>query len=146
EPCALRFWAVSVLTAISAAVLWFAGARSAQAVTVLKGEAVCTACVLHESQEHAPALRVIAGPSTNIYYLDRSTAVAALQVYFCGGPTAATAEGKARTEKGKRLFQAATVTIPEANRLAAALAFAQQKPDRLDPFETALTKAPAPYR
>jgi hypothetical protein len=109
-------WAASMLIVISAAVLWIAGARSARAVTVLKGEAVCTACVLHESQEHAPALRVIAGPSTNIYYLDRSPAVAALQVYFCGGPTAATAEGKARTEEGRRLFQAETVTIPEANR------------------------------
>src|SRR5688572_14213478 len=109
-------WAASVLILISAAVLWFAGARSAQAVTVLKGEAVCTACVLHETQEHAPALRVIAGPSTNIYYLDRSPAVAALQGYFCSGPTAATAEGKARTEEGRRLFQATTVTIPEANR------------------------------
>jgi hypothetical protein len=109
-------WAASVLIAISAAVLWFAGARSAEAVTVLKGEAVCTACVLHESQEHAPALRVIAGPGTNIYYLDRSPAVATLQGYFCSGPTAATAEGKARTEEGRRLFQAETITIPEANR------------------------------
>ena len=36
-------WAASLLIAISAALLWFAGARSAQAVTVLKGEAVCTA-------------------------------------------------------------------------------------------------------
>ena len=109
-------WAASVLIVISAAVLWFAGARSVQAVTVLKGEAVCTACVLHESHEHAPALRVIAGPRTNIYYIDRSPAVAALQDYFCGGPTAATAEGKARTKEGRRLFQATTVTIPVANR------------------------------
>src|SRR5262249_46477452 len=82
----------------SAAVLWFAAARSARAVTVLKGEAVCTACVLHESQEHAPALRVIAGPSTNIYYLDRSPAIAALQNYFCGGPTAPAVGGKGKRE------------------------------------------------
>jgi hypothetical protein len=109
-------WAASVLIVISASILWLAGTRSAQAVTVLKGEAVCTACVLHETQEHAPALRVIAGPSTNIYYLDRSPAIAVLQGYFCGGPTAATAEGKARTEEGRRLFQAATVTIPDANQ------------------------------
>ena len=109
-------WAASVLIAISAAVLWFAQARSAQAVMVLKGEAVCTACVLHESQEHAPALRVIAGGSTNIYYLNRSPALATLQGYFCNGPTAATVEGKAKTKEGKRLFQATAVTIPEANR------------------------------
>ncbi len=109
-------WAASVLIVISAAVFWLTGTRSAQAVTVLKGEAVCTACVLHESQEHAPALRVVAGASTNIYYLDRSPAIAALQNYFCGGPTAATAEGKARMDEGRRLFQAATITIPESNR------------------------------
>jgi hypothetical protein len=109
-------WAASLLIAISAALLWFARARSAQAVTVLKGEAVCTACVLHETQDHAPALRVVVGPSTNTYYLDRTPAVAPLQGYFCSGPTAATAEGKARTQEGRRLFQAETITIPEANR------------------------------
>jgi hypothetical protein len=109
-------WAASVFIVISAAVLWFCGARSAQAVTVLKGEAVCTACVLHETQEHAPALRVVSGPRTDIYYLDRNPAVAGLQGYFCTGPTDATAEGKTRTEGGKRLFHAETVTIPEANQ------------------------------
>jgi hypothetical protein len=123
-------WAASVLIAISAAVLWFAGARSAQAVTVLKGEAVCTACVLHETQDHAPALRVVVGPSTNIYYLDRSPTLATLQGYFCSGPTSATAEGKARTEEGKRLFHATTVKIPEANRANEQSTIrAQQKPD-----------------
>jgi hypothetical protein len=109
-------WAASLLIGISAAVLWYAGARSAQAVTVLKGEAVCTACVLHETQDHAPALRVVAGPNTNIYYLDPSPAVAPLQGFFCNGPTTATAEGKVRTEEGRRLFHATMVTIPEANR------------------------------
>jgi hypothetical protein len=108
--------AASVLIAISAAVLWFAGARSAQAITVLKGEAVCTACVLHEIEDHAPAFRVVVGPSTNIYYLDRSPAVATLQGYFCSGPTAATVEGKARTKEGRRMFHATTITIPEVNR------------------------------
>jgi hypothetical protein len=113
-----RFWWVSGIGVAIAASLMLAAllSRSTQAITVLKGEAVCTSCVLHESHEHAPALRVIAGPSTNIYYLDRSPDIAALQGYFCNGPTAATAEGKARKEDGRRLFQAATVTIHEANR------------------------------
>src|SRR5207248_5709303 len=44
---------------------------------------------------------------------------------------------------GRRLFQAATVTIPEANRLAAALAFAQQKPDGPDSSEQAIKKPEA---
>ena len=109
-------WAASVLIMISAAALWFAGTRSAEAVTVLQGEAVCTACVLHESQEHAPAMRVIVAPSTNIYYLARNPAVATFQGYFCNGPTLATAEGKVRTKDGKQLFQATAVTFREANR------------------------------
>jgi hypothetical protein len=109
-------WAASVLIAILAAVLWFAGARSAQAITVLKGEAVCTACVLHETKQHVPALRVIAGPRTNTYYLDPSPSIAILQSYFCNGPTAAIVEGKARTKEGRRLFHATTVTISEANQ------------------------------
>ena len=111
-------WAASVFIVISTAIFWLAGRRSAQAVTVLKGEAVCTACVLHESQDHTPALRVIATPSTNIFYLDRTPEIAALQAYFCNGPTAATAEGKARTEEGRQLFQVATIAIPAANRPA----------------------------
>src|SRR5262249_16168873 len=98
--------AAPVFIIISVPAFWFAGGSPAQAVTVLKVKAVCTACVLHESHEHTPALRVIAGPRTNIYYLDRSPAVAALQGYFCGGPTASTVEGKARTKEGRRLFEA----------------------------------------
>lgn len=123
-------WAASLVIVTSAAVLWFSGARSAPSVTVLKGEAVCTACVLHETPDHTPALRVFVGPSTNIYYLDPSPTIAPLQSYFCNGPTAATAEGKARTEKGRRLFHATTVTIPEANQpneQSTIRAFAQQK-------------------
>ena len=97
-------------------VLWFAAPRSAQAVTTLRGEAVCTACVLHESHEHAPAVRVIAGTVTNVYYLDRNPDLAALQDYFCGGPNAAIAEGRPRTENGRLLFEATTVTIPAASQ------------------------------
>ena len=109
-------WAASLLFLGLAAVLCFAVPRSAHAVTTLSGEAVCTACVLHESHEHAPALRVIAGATTNVYYIVRNPAVTALQDYFCSGPVAAIAKGRARTEKGRRLFQATTVTIPERNQ------------------------------
>ena len=109
-------WAASALILALAAAFWFAFPWSAHAVITLRGEAVCTACVLHETQDHTPALRVVAGPSTNIYYLDRSPALATLQGYFCSGPTAATAEGKARTKEGRRMFHATAVTIPEANR------------------------------
>jgi hypothetical protein len=98
------------------ALFWFASPRSAQAMTTIKGEAVCPACVLHESHEHSPAIRVTDGGATRIYYLDRNSAVGGLQDYFCSGPTPAVAKGKARTEQGRLLFDASTVTIPEANK------------------------------
>lgn len=101
---------------ISVALWWFGGARSAQGITALAGEAVCTACVLNETQDHAPALRVLIGSATNIYYLDRTPAVATLQGYFCSGPTPATVEGHARTEAGKRFIQVERIAIPEPNR------------------------------
>jgi hypothetical protein len=93
--------------------LWFAIPQPAQAVT-LRGEAVCTACVLHESDKHSPAVRVIAGGATNIYYLERNSAVAGLQDYFCSGPRPVTAQGKSRMEAGRRQFEAGTVTIPDS--------------------------------
>jgi hypothetical protein len=109
-------WAASLVIVGLACVLWFAATHSAHAVTTLEGEAVCTACVLHESHEHAPAMRVVTGTATNIYYLDRNPDLAALQDYFCSGPNAATAEGTKRTRRGQLLFRATTVNIPAANQ------------------------------
>jgi hypothetical protein len=109
-------WAVSLTAAGLALTLWFAAPRSAHAVTTFKGEAVCPACVLHESQEHAPALRVIAGSDTNVWYLDRNPAVAGLQDYFCGGPAPITVVGKTRMAGGRRLLRAITVALPKANK------------------------------
>jgi hypothetical protein len=109
-------WAASALILALAAAFWFASPWSAHAVITLKGEAVCTACVLHESNEHAPAIRVMTGTATNIYYLYRSAELTALQDYFCSGPNAATAEGMKKPVKGRLLFQATTVTIPAANQ------------------------------
>jgi hypothetical protein len=109
-------WAASLLIASLALVVWFAAPRSAHAVISIKGEAVCTACVLHESHEHTPAVRVIANSSTNVYYLVRNSAVAGLQDYFCSGPRPVTAEGKARMEAGRRRFEAEHVTIRDADK------------------------------
>lgn len=109
-------WGASALILGLAAVLWFAAPWSAHAVMTLRGEAVCTACVLHESDQHEPAIRVMTVTTTNIYYLDRSPQLTALQDYFCSGPHAAIAEGKERTEKGRLLFQATAVIIPAANQ------------------------------
>lgn len=109
-------WAASAMVLALAAAFWFAAPWSAHALITLKGEAVCTACVLHESREHAPAMRVMTATATNIYYLDRSPQLTALQDFFCSGPNTATAEGVKKTQKGRLLFKATTVTIPAANQ------------------------------
>jgi RNA polymerase sigma-70 factor (ECF subfamily) len=61
-------------------------------------------------------LRIRIAVKECIYYLDRNAAVSGLQDYFCSGPTPAVAKGKTRTEQGRRLFNATTVTIPDANK------------------------------
>lgn len=93
--------------------LWMAVPRSAQAVTTIQGEAVCTACVLHESQEHQPAIRVTDAGHARIYYLERNGTVSGHQDRFCGGPTPATATGKAKTERGRLRFNASSLALPD---------------------------------
>jgi hypothetical protein len=106
-------WAASLLVVGLALVFWFGSARPAQAVTSLEGEAVCTSCVLHESHEHRPAIRVTGPNAPGIYYLDLNEAVAGLQQRFCSGPTPAVATGKPRTERGRLLFEASKLVLPE---------------------------------
>jgi hypothetical protein len=91
---------------------WMAFQRSAQAITTIQGEAVCTACVLHESQEHRPAIRVGLAGNARIYYLERNDTVSRLQDRFCGGPTPAVAKGKLKTESGRLRFEATAITLP----------------------------------
>ena len=80
--------------------------------TTLKGEAICTSCFLHESQEHTPAMRVMTGNNAQIVYLDRNKAVEGLQGRFCSGPAPAMAQGKSRTEGKRALFNAAKIEFP----------------------------------
>jgi hypothetical protein len=109
-------WTVSLLLVGAVTILWFAAPRSAHAMATIEGEAVCTACVLHESHQHMPAIRVAHGGATRIYYLDRNRVVVGLQDYFCNGPTPAVAKGKTRMDHRRRLFNATTVTLPEADK------------------------------
>jgi hypothetical protein len=74
---------------------------------------VCTACVLHQTHECHPAIRVTTGGATEIYYLESNPALARLQGRFCSGPTPAVATGTTVTKSGRRLFEAASVELPE---------------------------------
>lgn len=115
RPARFAWAACSLLLGLSM-LYWLASPRSAQAMTTIHGEAVCTSCVLHESAEHRPAIRVVDGKASQMYYLDRNSAVNGLQDYFCAGPKPVVARGKTKTAKGRLLFDAATVTIPDAGK------------------------------
>lgn len=91
---------------------WMAVQWPAQAVTTIQGDAVCTACVLHESQEHRPAIRVTDAGKARVYYLERNGTVFRLQDRFCGGPTPVTAKGKATTARGRLRFEATSISLP----------------------------------
>ena len=112
----VRRRAVLATASLAFIVLAFAYGLSTWSVhaTIIRGEAVCTACVLHESHEHMPAMRVMTNNISQIYYLDRNQAVEGLQGRFCSGPTPATAKGTPRTEGKRELFHATKVEFPNA--------------------------------
>jgi hypothetical protein len=105
----------SLGVAVLLALAWLGFPRSAQALTTIRGEAVCTACVLHQTREHLPAVLVIRGHSSELYYLSTNRATANMQPYFCGGPTPVVAEGKAKQHDGRLSFDAVSVNIVNTN-------------------------------
>jgi hypothetical protein len=113
RPAGLAWAATMTLAAVVAGLLWVTLPHSAHATVTIHGEAVCTACVLHQTHECHPAIRVTAGGATQIYYLDSNRAVAGLQGRFCTGPTPAVATGTTATKGGRLLFDAASVVLPE---------------------------------
>jgi len=96
-------WAASVVLLSFASVFWLVTTHRAAALTVVQGEAVCPACVLHIGHEHVPAVRVQKDGVATVYYLKSSTDLSSRQGYFCGGPTPVKVEGKAHRD-GDRLF------------------------------------------
>lgn len=89
--------------------LWLLTPHSARATTTLHGEAVCTACILHLTHEHLPAIRVHDGSTTRIYFV-QSDPRAILQLGdFCAAPIPLVATGKTGTKDGRLLFDAQTV-------------------------------------
>ena len=109
-------WAAGVVAAAFVVVFSLTVPHSTAAAVTLRGEAVCPACVLHIGHEHLPAIRVGHGDTARIYYLQTNQTVAALQPYFCGGPTPAEATGREKTTNGHRVFEADTVRVPAAGK------------------------------
>lgn len=104
-------WAASLTLLAIIGVVWLASPRSAQAMTTIKGEVVCTACVLHEGHEHWPALRVVTADGTSIYYLEHNPVAAGIQAH--GTPKPLVASGYVRTEGEHHLFRVVKIAADE---------------------------------
>lgn len=107
QPSGALWTAVSAIAIV--AVVWLALPGRATATVTLRGEAVCTACTLHETHEHLPAVRVHHGGRTEIYYV-QSDPMDILRIGdYCVAPVPLVATGRMHTENGRRLFEAQSV-------------------------------------
>lgn len=97
------------LAAAGAVVLWLATPGTSLAATRLQGETVCTHCGLQEPGPHAPALRVRESGRVRIVYLDRTPVLAGRQGRFCGGPVAASVEGRLHREGDREYLEPAKI-------------------------------------
>lgn len=105
-------WMAGAMAAVLTVVLWLGVPRTTAAVTTLRGEAVCPACVLHEGSEHLPALRISDRESTRVVYLTITPAVVGLQDRFCAGPTPAIVRGSAVERAERPAFAAESIVLP----------------------------------
>jgi len=105
-------WAASVALVTCATFFWLLAPHRAQATTIVHGEAVCTACVLHEGHTHTPAIRVQTDGATHIYYLESSPRLTELQGYFCSGPNPITVEGKPHPAGGRMMLDVSHIELP----------------------------------
>jgi hypothetical protein len=102
-------WAASVMLAAFAVFLWLLTPHDARATTTLHGELVCTACILHQTHEHLPAIRVHEGATTRIYYLQPIHRPIQPPGDFCAAPIPMVATGKVGTKNGRLLFDVQAV-------------------------------------
>lgn len=96
-------WAAPLAAAIVAMIVWLALPRTAQATT-LRGEAICTACMLHESHEHRPVLRIQEGGTTRLCYLESDHPLHREIGNFCAAPIPIETTGGLRTENGRLIL------------------------------------------
>lgn len=71
-----------------------------QLVTVA-GDGICTRCVLHQSDDHQPALRIVEGGAAKTIYVELNNVAKKLQGRFCAGPTRMVARGILQDREGR---------------------------------------------
>jgi hypothetical protein len=87
-----------------------AASSSAGPVVTIEGEAVCTRCILHETHDCRPAVRVVAEGTERIYYLDATAAVKECHAPFCSkDPVRVRATGTTSVDHGHLRLEATAV-------------------------------------
>lgn len=81
--------------------LWFGSAQPARATAVITGEAVCTACFLHETHEHLPAIRVPGPAGRNVYYVQSDPRAVRRLGDYCLAPVPLVATGETSIRDGR---------------------------------------------
>ncbi len=87
-----------------------AASSSAGPMVTIEGEAVCTRCILHETHDCRPAVRVVAEGAEKIYYLDATAAVKECHAPFCSkDPVRVRATGITSVDHGHLRLEATAV-------------------------------------
>lgn len=121
--CAASAAAVALI-----ACLWLTIPQHARATTTIHGEAVCTACTLHETHEHLPAIRVRTNGEQRIYYVSSDPAAIQRLGNYCAAPVPLIATGRSNTRRGRLELN---VEAAEADRSRPAV---EESERRLFPF------------
>jgi hypothetical protein len=103
--------------AVAVVVLWFATPHPLQATTVLHGEAVCTACLLHQGHEHTPAIRVHGRHGEEIFYVVSDPVVVHRMGNICRAPVPLVVHGATGVRDGRNVI---TLSAVEPDRAAGA--------------------------
>jgi hypothetical protein len=102
--------AAGVILALTAGLLWVrppTGTKAADRrqaplrLVSLKGEAVCTRCILHQSEACQLAIRVHQSGREELWVVDDQGAESNVGRAYCRGPTPVLAQGSLRSEHGR---------------------------------------------
>lgn len=89
-----------------------AASTAARPVVTIEGEAICTRCILHETHDCRPAVRVVADGTAQVYYLSENPAVKQCHAPFCSKDSVRVrATGTTSVDHGHLRLEATAVAL-----------------------------------
>jgi hypothetical protein len=111
---ALRLATTSSAAVALVVAVWF-WPHQAHATVTLEGQAICTACALHETHAHLPAIRVRQGDRTNVYYVSAGQLAIMRLGDYCIAPLPVVVTGATEVHGGRW-----TIEVENAQRAPSA--------------------------